>query len=88
MDISICRYLQRGLYRGTYLVLFTREIIRRLDDAGDACVEIGPARIVGAVDGEAVARSELEGDVDLAVFAGIYDFGFAADFGGEFFIEV
>lgn len=77
----------RGVGGVAYLVLLPREIISRLHDAGDAIVEVSPASVVGAEDGEAVTGGEFKAEVDLAVFAGLDDVGFAAYFGGEVFVE-
>lgn len=72
----------------TYLVLLSRKIIRRLDRARHARIQIRPPAILGIQNRKAVSRSELEAEVDLAVFARLGGFGLAADFGGEFAVEV
>jgi hypothetical protein len=71
----------------TYLCLFAREVVVRLHEALDACIEVAPAGIVGADNGELEAGRELQADVYLAVFAGVVGGDVGADGCGEFFAE-
>jgi hypothetical protein len=70
------------------LIRRTGEVVCGFHGAGNAGVEIGPARVVGGVDAEGEAAVVLELEVDLAVFAGVDDVGAGADAGGEVAAEV
>lgn len=83
---AVVRALQRQ--RRRRLVRLAGEVVVGLDGSCDAWVGGEKARVVGVEDGEGEARRVLEGDVELAVFARVGEFGVAAYAGGEFGAEV
>lgn len=86
--ISVSRIFLNLSWTDIYLVGFPGEVVCRLDNASDTSIQITPAGVVGGVDGKLPAWVELEGDVYLAVLAGVFGGNTAADLGGEFFAEV
>ena len=70
------------------MIRLTREVVSALDRARDAGIERSEASVVGAVDGEAVARAVFECEIELAEFAAVCDFCLGADGGDELFAEV
>ena len=72
--------------KGTCLISLSREVVGRLEGAGDALLDGSIATVVGAEDGVLEASRVLELDVELAVLALLGDGNGGAN-GGNVCVE-